>query len=49
MYVKNSVAKHIINNKSNVLLYGTDFQNKLLNSKGGKYFKTFFCNRFYKL
>lgn len=36
---ENSVAKHIINNKSNVLLYGTDFQNKLLNSKGGKYFK----------
>tara|TARA_Y100000813_G_scaffold105504_1_gene75375 strand:- start:16703 stop:17869 length:1167 start_codon:yes stop_codon:yes gene_type:complete len=35
----NSVAKHIIINKSNVLLHGKFIKNKLLNLKGGSYFK----------
>ena len=35
----NSVANHIIINKSNVLLHGKAIKNKLLNLKGGSYFK----------
>lgn len=35
----NSVAKHILNNQSNVLLYGQGFRNKLLSLDGGEYFR----------
>ncbi len=35
----NSVAQHILNNQSNVLLYGKGFRSKLLSLEGGKYFK----------
>ena len=35
----NSVAEHILNNQSNVLLYGQGFRNKLLSLEGGEYFK----------
>ncbi len=35
----NSVAEHILNNQSNVLLYGQGFRNKLLSLDGGEYFR----------
>lgn len=35
----NSIAQHITNNQSNVLLYGQGFKNKLLNIRGGEYFQ----------
>ena len=42
----NSVANHIIINKSNVLLHGKAIKNKLLNLKRGLIFqKTFLCSR----
>jgi len=34
-----SIAEHIINNQSNVLLYGQGFRNKLLQIRGGEYFQ----------
>jgi hypothetical protein len=34
-----SVAEHITNNQSNVLLYGQGFRNKLLQIRGGEYFQ----------
>ena len=46
----NSVAEHILNNQSNVLLYGKDFKKKLLSLDKGKYFEkhAFVIGSFYK-
>ena len=41
----NSVANHIIINKSNVLLHGKAIKNKLLNLKEVIFQKTFLCSR----
>ena len=46
----NSVAEHILNNQSNVLLYGKEFKKKLLLLDKGKYFEkhSFVIGSFYR-